>query len=210
MKNIGLISVFLMSLHLVAQEKIEMCDHKTCNWELASTYNLEINSFIPIGSFSKTLEQSIGVGFYIGFPLDEKLRLDLGASVFFPQPKKTIKYYANDEVVEGGALLSGAMGFWLTRVKRIGKNWYWDNRIGTGVGFFQTDIETGKPREENDSVYGTETVFLNLGSTIRTRIFNSNLGIKIDYFYVPYNLFKKKLPSNFGDQYATIGLIYGL
>jgi hypothetical protein len=210
MKYIFFISIFLVVSQVNAQVEIEACDHKTCNWELASSYSLEVTSFIPIGSFSRTLEQSMGVGFYVGVPINDKLRIDLGASLFFPQPRNTIRYYENKDVLEGGASLSGALGFWLTRVKRIGKNWYWDNRIGSGVGFFQTDIETGKPKEENDSVYGSETVFINLGTTIRTRIFNSNVGIKVDYFYVPYNLFKKKLPSDFGDQYATVGLVFGL
>ncbi|WP_460217932.1 hypothetical protein [Psychroserpens sp. MEBiC05023] len=210
MKNLCLISVVLVSFFLNAQEDIEVCDHKTCNWGLSSFYNLEVNRFIPIGSFSKTLEQSVGAGFYFGIPLDDKLRLDLGTSVFFPKTKSQIRYYANEEVLEGNANLSGTLGVWLTKVKRIGKNWYWDNRFGTGLGFFQTDIKTGKPKEDNDSVYGVETVFVNLGTAIRTQLFKSNIGIKFDYFFVPYNLFKKRLPSNFGEQYLTVGLIYGL
>jgi len=180
------------------------------NWELASTCTLELNTFIPTGSLSNTLGKSIGFGLYMGFPINEKIRLDVGTSLFIPKEEKKIIYFADNEKLEGRASLSGGIGVWITKVKRIHNRVYWDTKSGLGVGFFQTDIETGKPKEENDSVYGVETVFINIGTAIRTSIFNSNIGVKLDYFLVPYNLFKKRLPSNFGMSYLTIGLIYGL
>lgn len=185
-------------------------DTDNYNWELASAYTLELNTFIPVGNLSNTLQQSIGFGFYIGFPVDKKLRIDIGTSLFIPKEEKRIVYFTDNEKLEGGTALSGVLGVWLTKVKRINKKIYWDVKSGLGVGFFQTDIETGKPKEENDSVYGAETIFVNIGTAIRTSIFKSNIGLKLDYFFVPYNLFKKRFPSNFGMNYLTLGLTYGL
>lgn len=201
--------LILMTVNVMAQNAIVKEDNYGYNWELASSFSLEVNTFVPIGDLSKSLKQSVGIGFYFGFPIDRRTRIDLGTSLFFPKTRRNIRYSIGGKTLDGGAMMSGVLGVWGTRVKRVGNQWYWDKKIGLGMGFFQTDIETGKPKEENDSVYGVETFFLSAGTTLRTRLFNSNIGIKFDYFLTPYNLFKKRLPTNFGMQYATVGLIYG-
>ncbi|MGB6268371.1 MAG: hypothetical protein WBF67_05110, partial [Olleya sp.] len=155
-------------------------------------------------------DNSLGIGFYFGVPLNQKVRIDLGVSLFFPETKQSIKYINNDEILEGGASTSGALGLWTTHMTPIGQNWSWEKRFGIGVGSFQTDIETGKPKEENDSVFSAETIFFSLGTGVRARVFKRNIGVKVDYFYTPYNLFKKKLLSNFGDKYFTIGVTFGI
>ncbi|WP_152558185.1 hypothetical protein [Altibacter lentus] len=179
------------------------------NWELANIFTFEVNNFVPVGNLSETLNPSLGLGLYAGYPINGRIRIDIGTSVFFPAIQKPIMYRTDNGIEEGGAMLSGTIGVWGTRVKRLGRSWYWDTRIGTGLGFFQTDIETGKPKETNDTVYGAETIFLSVGAAFRTPVFDQNIGVKIDYFVVPYNLFKKNLPSQFGMQYITIGLVYG-
>lgn len=173
-------------------------------------FSLDISSFVPSGHLKNTLNTSLGIGFSFGVPLNQNFRIDLGVSLFFPKTNQSIKYINNDQVLEGGASTSGALGIWATHRTPIGKNLNWEKRFGLGVGFFQTDIETGKPKEENDSVYSAETVFVSLGTGIRVKVFNRNIGIKVDYFYSPYNLFKKRFPSNFGNKYFMLGLTFGI
>ncbi|MAP54727.1 hypothetical protein [Altibacter sp.] len=210
MKYIISAALFFLANLGIAQENVSVVERNNLDhWELANIFSVEVNRFMPIGNLSETLKPGVGFGLYAGFPVDHRTRIDIGTSVFFPVTKHPIQYTTDEGVEEGGASLSGTIGIWATRVKRLGRSWYWDTRAGTGLGFFQTDIETGKPADANDTVYGSETVFLSVGTAFRTPIFNENIGVKIDYFLVPYNLFTKHLPSDFGMQYVTVGLIYG-
>ena len=179
------------------------------NWELANVFTIQTGVMIPIDNLSNYIAPSPQLGFSFGFPIDSSHRIDLGTSIYFAQDIQTIQYFKEDEVLEGGASTSGVLTISLSKVKRIGKKLYWDRTLGTGLGFFQTDIETGKPEEENDSLYGSETLFISIGTALRTEIFKSNIGLELDYFLVPYNLIKKRLPRDFGMQYVTLGLSYG-
>jgi hypothetical protein len=179
------------------------------NWELNSSITIQIGTMLPIGQLSDNLDVSPQFGVYLGVPINHSYRIDLGVNLFFPQEKEPIKYFTGSETLEGGTLISGALGCSLTKVKRIGEKLYWDKKVGLGLGFFQTDIETGKEKEENDSVYSSETIYLNFGTALRTEIFKSNIGLELNYFLSPYNLFKKSLPRKFGNQYLTLALSYG-
>lgn len=205
MEKVYYIFLLLLSSSLIAQNADDYN-----NWHVNYIFSIDVNTFIPTGHLKNTLDENIGLGFYFGLPVSKSMRIDLGTSLFFPKTNKKIVFFNNDEVLEGGAITSGALGVWVTHVKPIGKSWSWEKRLGLGVGFFQTDIETGKPREENDRVYGAETISFSIGTGVRARVFKRNIGVKLDYFYVPYNLFKKKFPSNFGDQYLTLGLTFGI
>ena len=212
MKKLILILLLWFSKYGIAQTRDEQVPTKNIylnNWKLASTYTLEVTQFVPLGNLRRSLGPTMGFGAYMGVPINDRTRIDLGTSVYVPNERYPVKYDTGSEQLEGGTLLSGTLGVWATRVKRIGRTLFWDNRVGAGLGFFQTDIETGKPKSENDSVYSAETVFLNFGTALRTSIFKQNIGLKVDYFLAPYNLFKQRLPSQFGMQYATIGLSYG-
>ncbi|WP_299889164.1 hypothetical protein [uncultured Lacinutrix sp.] len=210
MKTITIILfIFFTSIVLSQNDSIAL---KNINNDSRIDYifSVDINSFIPSGNLKESLDESLGIGFYFGVPLNQKIRIDLGVSLFFPKTKQNIIYIDNDQILEGGASTSGTLGAWITHMTPIGASLSWEKRFGIGVGFFQTDIETGKPKEENDSVYGVETISFSIGTGIRAKVFRRNIGIKVDYFFTPYNLFKERLPSNFGNSYFTLGLTFGI
>ena len=210
MKRLVLIFSVLMTCSIYSQNDSIPVDSLHVNWHVDYAFTIDVNAFLPIDDLRSTLNNSLGIGFYFGLPLNERLRLDLGTSVFFPSERQPIQYIGEEEVLEGGTSLSGALGLWLTHVTPLGKNWALDKRVGSGVGFFQTDIDTGKPKEENDSVHGSETLFISVGMGVRTRVYYRNVGLKLEYFFVPYNMFKTHFPSNFGNSYLTLGLSFGI
>jgi len=178
-------------------------------WNYGMTFRFDAGAFIPLDNLNNTLSTSPHLALYFGFPITEKYRIDLGASIFIPINYNRLEYSISDTILTGNPSLSGTMGLWVTRIHRFNNKYFWDNRIGTGLGFFQTDIKTNKPKDENDSVYSSETIFLNIGTGIRKIVLRKrSIGLAANYFYVPYNLFEKHLSSNFGNQYMTISISY--
>jgi hypothetical protein len=197
--------------NLYAQKQTETENRFEDEYYPRGRSNVEIGLFIPQGNLRNNLNVSTNISYYFGVQINEKYALDLGTSFFIPNKPKTLNYYLKDSVIEGKPEVSGTLGLWLSRVQKIHKKYTWENRFGTGVGFLQTDIPTGKSKECNDDSRGSETIFLNLGTSIKRKI-NSrkDIGISVNYFYTPYNLFVKHLDKGFGNQYATIGLSYGI
>jgi len=210
MRIIVIIIFAFFSSILTSQNDSTALEGNYKNSHIDYFFSIDINSFMPLGNLKESLDQSLGIGFYFGVPVNKKIRIDLGVSLFFPKTKQNIIYINNDQILEGGASTSGTLGIWATHMTPIGKSLNWEKRIGLGVGSFQTDIKTGKPKEENDSVYGVETISFSIGTGIRARVFSRSIGIKADYFFVPYNLFKERFQSNFGNSYFTLGLTFGI
>jgi hypothetical protein len=197
--------------NLYAQKQTETENHFEDGYFPTGRSNVEIGLFIPQGNLRNNLNVSTNISYYFGVQFNEKYALDLGTSIFIPNKPKTLNYYLEDSLIVGKPELSGTLGLWLSRVKKIHKKYTWENRFGTGLGFLQTDIPTGKPKECNDESRGSATIFLNLGTSIKRKI-NSrkDIGIYVNYFYTPYNLFEKNLDKGFGNQYATVGISYGI
>jgi hypothetical protein len=84
------------------------------------------------------------------------------------------------------------------------KCWVIDSRFGTGLGFLQTNIPKNEPKHENDKWHSAETFFLSFGAGVR----KGSLGLSLNYFFVPYNAFKKNFKANFGCQYLTVTTYY--
>ncbi len=173
--------------------------------------NIEIGIFVPIGNLSKNLKLYPNISYYLGVQINEKYAVDMGTSIFIPIKPNSLTYKLKDSILKGKPYVSGTIGFWISRTEKLNKNYTWENRLGTGIGFLQTDIPTNKPKEDNDRVRGTETIFLNIGMCIKKKISNrKDVGVAVNYYLNPYNLFAKHLIKNFGNQYATIGLSYGI
>ncbi len=175
----------------------------------AGRMQVEGGVFVPIGHLTRTLNPSPQLAFYLCRPLSAKYSIDMGTSIFIPVNSRQLQYILPDTVLTGKAILSGVMGLWCTRTETCGKKYFWDSRIGSGLGFFQTDIDTNKPESENDSVYGSETIFLNVGSGMRMVAFSRRcVGLGLNYYYVPYNAFHKNFQKGFGNQYLTASVSF--
>ncbi|MDR2146341.1 MAG: hypothetical protein LBE91_07780 [Tannerella sp.] len=166
-------------------------------------WRIDAGAFIPLGNLTNTLSLSPTFGFYVGTPLTEKYRLDLGMSFVILVNSRQLEYLLPDTALSGRASFNGTVGLWLTRTD-IKENWIFDSKIGAGAGFLQTDIPKEDPEYEESQWYSAETFFLGLGAGIR----KNRLGLSLDYYFVPYNAFKKNFKPGFGSQYLTVGTYY--
>jgi hypothetical protein len=207
MRKIVLLVLFLAISILTFSQDNECTEYD--EWNQGLTFRVDAGAFIPIDNLKNTLSVSPHLGLFFGFQLTEKYRFDLGTSLFIPINRNKLEFFLPDTTLTGKAILSGTMGLWFTRTERLKKCWLLDNRFGTGLGFFQTDIPTNKPKEENDSVHSSETVFICLGTSIRKIVFTRrSIGLALNYFFVPYNAFEENLKSDFGCQYLTLSTCY--
>ena len=164
-------------------------------------FRIDAGTFIPLGNLKNTLSVSPHFGLYFGYPLTERYRLDFGASIFIPVNSKELEYFSPNETLSGKSDLGGTMGIWAGRIDLLKNCWTIDNRIGAGFALLGTNIDN--PESEYDT-YSVETFFLNLGTGVR----KGSLGLSLNYFFVPYNAFKKRLKANFGSQYLTVSTYY--
>jgi hypothetical protein len=167
-------------------------------------FRVDAGAFFPLDNLKNTLGVSPHIGLTFGFPLNENYRIDLGVSAFIPVNPKELEYFTTNETLTGKPSFSGTMGVWARRVDLLKECWVIENRLGTGLGFFQTNIRKDKPKDENDGWYSAETIFLSFGTGIR----KGSVGLSFNYFFVPYNAFKKNFKTDFGCQYLTISTYY--
>lgn len=207
-KKVVSILLILIGIYSFAQQSsYDEVNCKTLYKNIA--FKAEAGLFIPLDQLKNTLGPSPQIGLYFGSNDQNRYRFELGFSIFIPVNTKKVEYLLPDTTVTGNPSLSGTMGIWLNRSHDIGKCWFIDAKIGSGLGFFQTDIPTNKPEDENDSVYGAETVFINLGVGARRKVFNGqSIGLTLNYFFVPYNAFEKNLNSDFGNQYLNLSTYF--
>ncbi|MCL2098526.1 MAG: hypothetical protein FWH23_07205 [Bacteroidales bacterium] len=167
-------------------------------------WRIDAGVFVPLDNLKNTLGVSPHIGLYFGVPLTEKYRIDLGVSVFIPVNRKEMEYFLPNEALTGKPSFSGTMGIYASRADLLKNCWVIENRFGTGLGVFGTNIKKDKPKHEYAEWYSAETIFLSLGTGIR----KGNLGLSLNYFFIPYNAFKKNFKTDFGSQYLTISTYF--
>jgi len=160
-------------------------------------WRIDAGAFIPLDNLKNTLSINPHFGLYFGFPFTEQYRIDLGISAFIPVNRKELEYFLPNETLSGKPSFGGTMGIWASRTDLLKNCWAIDNRFGTGFGFLETNIPDSESKYE---YYAAETIFFNFGTGIR----KGNIGLSLNYFFVPYNAFKKNFKTNFGSQYLTI------
>ena len=116
-------------------------------WNPVHAFTLEAGAWIPIGNLATTFKTNPNFRLCFGFPVSNNYRVDLGTSVFIPVNAEKIDYIKPDTTLTGKAILSGVLGFWITKVNHLKGKYFYDIRLGTGLGFLQTNIPTGKPKE---------------------------------------------------------------
>lgn len=173
--------------------------------------NIDIGLFIPTGALSKSLKPSPNISYYFGLQISRKYSIDLGASFFLPIKPTSLNFRKGDSVIVGKPILSGTLGLWVSRIEKINKKITWENRIGSGVSALQTDIKKNDCKDTNDQFEDASTIFINFGTVLRKKMKNEkDIGIKLNYYFSPYNLFQQHLPANFGNQYVTLSISYGI
>ena len=180
---------------------------------LGAHITLSVGAYVPVSNLKKAINTSSYLSIIGGIKLDDKWRLDPSLTLFFPQSNERVFIMASDSVVKGRVnTLSGHLGASINRVEKIGSRTFIEARVGTGFSFLQTDTKKQDvPEDSNDNFYGSETIFLSAGLGITVFAFeHSYIGLTMNYYFTPYNLFSQNFHSSFGNQAMSIGITYGL
>ena len=165
-------------------------------------WRVDVGAFIPLDNLKNTFGVSPHLELYIGYPLTERYRIDMGMSASIPVNSKELEYLLPNETLSGKPEFSGTIGMWASRIDLLKNCWTIDNRIGTGLCFLQTSIPDSDSKYDEN--YDAKTIFLSFGTGVR----KGSIGLSFNYFFVPYNAFKKRFKTNFGSQYLTINTYY--
>ncbi|WP_035334447.1 hypothetical protein [Dokdonia sp. PRO95] len=180
---------------------------------LGAHISLSVGAYVPISNLKKAINTSSYLSITGGIKLNDKWRLDPSLTLFFPQSNERVFIMAGDSVVKGRInSLSGHLGAFINRVERIDSRTFIEARVGTGFSFLQTDtMKPDVPEDSDDNFYGSETIFLSAGLGITVFAFeHSYIGLMMNYYFTPYNLFSQNFNSSFGNQAMSIGVTYGL
>ena len=180
---------------------------------LGAHISLSIGAYVPVSSLKKVINTSSYLSITGGIKLDDTWRLDPSLTLFFPQSNERVSIITSDSVVMGRVnTLSGHLGASINSVKKIGSRTFIEARLGTGFSFLQTDtMKQDVAEDSNDNFYGSETIYLSAGIGITVFGFeHSFIGLTMNYYFTPYNLFSQNFQSSFGNQAMSIGITYGL
>lgn len=180
---------------------------------IGPTISIETGAYMPLKTLRNAMKTSPYLSVSAGIKLTDTWRLDPKFTLFFPQSNERVTVFGKDSLVKGRInSVSGHLGASINRVERVGSRTFLEARVGTGFSFLQTDSEKENvPEDSNDNYYGSETIFLNAGLGIKVFAFKSSyIGLEVNYYFTPYNLFSQNFKSSFGNQALSIGVSYGL
>ena len=176
------------------------------NW--GTGLRFEAGVLVPIGQMSKFAGVGPQFGLYVGKPLLNGYRFDLGISFGTPAKRSDIDITLKDTILKGKPGLNAAGGLWMSRFDKLSAQFFLETRTGVGIGFFDTSVPDHKDTKEEYRIERSNTFFVSAGAGIRTIYHGYNLGVNVDYFFAPLNLPDNTLPDPFGSHYTTITFSY--
>ncbi len=193
-------------------------------WTLTAQENLPENDalgpyltvqsgiYIPQGTLTDAMRSSPFLAIVASIPLAKQWTIDPAVTLFFSQAQGPIGVREGENVILGRISgVGGHFGVSFNRVEKLGRRTFVEARAGTGFSFIGTNIKKENvPEESDDRYYGSETIFLQGGVGIKVFAFRySYIGLELNYYYTPYNLFKKNFSPTIGNQALSIGISYG-
>jgi hypothetical protein len=179
---------------------------------LSRNYRIDLGLFHPLANLRRSLGSntiSPSFGIYTGNSISEKWHFDAGFSVATTVNADSISFTLPDTTLKGKTQGLLMIGMWLTNELKTNKKILWDIKYGLGWGILSTDILIDKTKEPEFNVYGASTISFSIGTELKRVVFKKRLlGISVNYFFVPYNLFKNRLGNNFGKQHLTTTILY--
>ena len=144
-----------------------------------------------------------------GNSISEKWHFDAGFSIGTTIDADSISFTLPDTTLKGKPQGLLMIGVWLTNELKTNKKILWDIKYGLGWGILSTDILIDKTKDSQFNVYGASTISFSIGTEFKRVVFKRRLlGLAVNYFFVPYNLFKNRLGNDFGNQYLSTTILY--
>lgn len=179
---------------------------------LSRNFRLDLGLFHPLANLRRNLGSnnlSPSFGIYTGNSISEKWHFDAGFSIGTTIDADSISFTLPDTTLKGKPQGLLMIGVWLTNELKTNKKILWDIKYGLGWGILSTDILIDKTKDSQFNVYGASTISFSIGTEFKRVVFKRRLlGLAVNYFFVPYNLFKNRLGNDFGNQYLSTTILY--
>ena len=205
--------MLILFMLLVSKDSLgQNLDSIRCKQMLSRNFRLDVGLFHPLFNLKRSLgsnDISPSLGIYTGKSLSEKWHFEAGFNAGITINPDSIMLTLSDTILKGttqGLLMTG---LWLTNELITSNNFLLEMKYGSGWGILSTDILIDKTKESEFNVYGASTIFFSIGTELKRVVFKKRLlGLSINYFFVPYNLFKNRLGTDFGKQHITTTILY--
>ena len=199
MKRYILIMVFIVFLNLQAQQKTQ---------DYERVY-IEAGLVQPLGSLSNKFDASPSFGFWFRNRIEHQDFVDFGFNFFIPRHARNVDFKIQDSnlsykskhfAINIGARFAKVMPLSL---KSDHFHLEWNSGIGLALNVYKAPEDFVFEEGINTGEILT-TFLLSQGIKINYK----NLGLQCHYQYTPYELFEKKVESNFGSQSIMFGIVY--
>lgn len=183
---------------------------------------LEAGLFVPLGSLSNKMGISKEFGIYYRLKMPHNDIADLGFKFYFPEDNKDFTYYDRDSTYTTRSKSFGLIA--LTKINKhfqiniFEKEYIVEYSSGIGFNFFLFDNkvmdesgwETNTDDDGNNS-YKLNTDLKALMSPYFSQsigVSRKQLGLSLQYNFMPFNWFSKRIEGGFGNSGASIVFIY--
>lgn len=171
--------------------------------------NAEASIIIPIGNLSNKFDYTHSYGFWFKMGEDNGFAANVGFNALFLKNARPIDYKFKDSIY---TINSNKFGFDLgiraSKIIPISKNQKNYLELGLTLGFDYLDYDFPS-EEKNEEEKNEEEPFKNLTILLapEIRYMFTNIGVKIQYRYTPYNIIEN-LESTFGSSSISFGIVY--
>jgi hypothetical protein len=177
-------------------------------------YQWFVGVWHPLGNLVKTIGTSPAFGGTGALRFAKQWKLDCNINFFVPVRVNRFAYKLPDTLLFAKPdALSIAMGFGVTHANRLGGKWFFDQALGVGTSFINTDQKKPKlNHDETQSYYDLTSIDFSLGLNVRKYIKRGNyFGLNATWHYTPFSSAKgHHVDKSFGSQALGVGLIWGL
>ena len=164
---------------------------------------IQAGTWIPVGRMSNAYRIAPSVGVYVGYPLSNKLKLDIGVQVSIPVNPQYFNYYDHGAIYDAKSSVLFGLSARFHYLQQLRTNISYSLYTGLGLNGLTTDLKKEYSNDETDQYYSCETLDLFGGANIRYKF----IGLFLEYHFVPYSI-SGKVKSSFGNSAINLGLMF--
>ena len=208
--------VFLRSVMTLSEANKQVADYNRAekeafeHREMYRKYNsylfeLQFSSWMPLGNLRNVYEVAPTLGMYFGFPIGQRLGIDVGGQVGLPI-NSSFEYYDFDSAIETEATSFIGLNARMRYHGILARNVMYSSYFGVGANWLSTDIESGY-NEEYDYYEYEKVTAVDVFGGINVRY--KRIGGFIEYHYTPYGN-SGKMKYTIGHSSINIGVSWAL
>lgn len=215
MKKVVIIILFLLCNYVTAQEFVIDSTQFEHN-------KFEAGYFFPLGNLKTKIGISDQYGFWYRSRIEHNDLLDVGCNIIIPNIKNTFVYQGQDSIfnvkAKGITIMIGCRVNKLYPI--VNKKAILEWSSGFGASFFSfedkehpEDTSGYYEDEDGNKSYHIDTNTKSLNSLYVSQgivLTSKKIGVQINYNFIPYNWFTKRIENDFGKSSLSLFLSYKL